>query len=383
MENKKELGIYIHIPFCIKKCNYCDFLSAPATQQVQNYYVNSLLGQIQQYKEKIQQYEVKTIFFGGGTPSILETCQLERIITVLKDIGILIEEVQEISLEANPGTLSLEKLTAYKKMGFNRLSIGLQATEDEELKLLGRIHTYNEFLQNYFDARECGFQNINIDLMTGLPEQTLKKAENSLKKIIKLSPEHISAYSLIIEEGTKFYEWYYGNKSSLPDEDTERNIYYMTKQLLQDNGYYRYEISNYAKFGYESKHNLIYWSGMDYIGFGLGAASYLDGVRFTMEDDLDRFCEEGQKGNCLERDKMILTKKEKIEEFMFLGLRKIAGIKKQDFALEFHCSIEEIYGSILKKLSIEGLLVNEGEQIYLTEYGIDVSNRVLSEFLLD
>lgn len=383
MENKKELGIYIHIPFCIKKCNYCDFLSAPATKQVQNYYVNSLLLQIQHYKEKILKYDVKTIFFGGGTPSMLEVNELERIMSELKNVGILAEEVQEISLEANPGTLSVEKLTAYKKMGFNRLSIGLQSTEEEELKLLGRIHTYNEFLNNYYDARKCGFQNINIDLMTGLPGQTVKKAEHSLEKIIKLNPEHISAYSLIIEEGTKFYEWYHGNKDMLPDEETERNIYYMTKKILQDNGYYRYEISNYAKPSYESKHNLCYWSGMDYIGLGLGASSYLDDIRFTMENDINKFCEDSLKGNFLERNKIVLTKKDKMEEFMFLGLRKIAGIKKQDFALQFHCQIEEIYGGKLEKLSKEGLLVNEEDQIYLTEYGIDVSNVALSEFLLD
>lgn len=383
MENKKELGIYIHIPFCIKKCNYCDFLSAPAKQQVQKYYTDSLISQIMQYESLINKYQVKTIFFGGGTPSILNIKEMERIIEAIYQISVAVDTLNEITIEANPGTLSKEKLNVYKKLGFNRLSIGLQSADNEELKLLGRIHTYEEFLKNYFDARECGFQNINIDLMTGLPKQTLEKAENTLEKIVKLNPEHISAYSLIIEEGTPFYEWYYKKEYLLPDEETERNIYYKTKEILKQNGYNRYEISNYSKLGYESSHNLSYWSGTDYLGLGLGASSYINGVRFTMEKDLEMYCKEAIEGKSLERDRVVLTENEQMEEFMFLGLRKTKGICKREFEEQFQYSIDKLYGIVLERLSANELIVNDTEWVYLTDYGIDVSNQVLAEFLLD
>lgn len=383
MENKKELGIYIHIPFCIKKCNYCDFLSAPAKQQVQKYYTDSLISQIMQYENLINKYQVKTIFFGGGTPSILNIKEMERIIEAIYQIGVAVDTLNEVTIEANPGTLSKEKLNVYKKLGFNRLSIGLQSTDNEELKLLGRIHTYEEFLKNYFDARECGFQNINIDLMTGLPKQTLEKAENTLEKIVKLNPEHISAYSLIIEEGTPFYEWYYKKEYLLPDEETERNIYYKTKEILKQNGYNRYEISNYSKIGYESSHNLSYWSGTDYLGLGLGASSYINEVRFTMEKNLEVYCKEALEGKSLERDRVVLTEKEQMEEFMFLGLRKTKGICKREFEEQFQYSIDKIYGTVLERLSANELIVNDTERVYLTDFGIDVSNQVLAEFLLD
>lgn len=379
MSKKRELGIYVHIPFCIKKCNYCDFLSAPATKQVQKYYVDGLTEQIKQYKNLIREYEVRTIFFGGGTPSVLEVKELERIIEQLEEF---INDEQEITIEANPGTLTKEKLMFYKKSGFNRLSIGLQSANEKELKLLGRIHTYEDFLQNYIDARESGFENINIDLMSALPGQTKDTYEESLKKVLMLDPEHISAYSLIIEEGTKFYDWYYGREDLLPDEDTERELYYFTKKYLKEKGYQRYEISNYAKQGFESRHNLSYWSGTDYLGLGLGASSLIKGTRFQMESDLETFCQGALQGKNLERDKIELTKREQMEEFMFLGLRKMEGIEEREFSSQFQVELEEIYGAVLEKLIDEGLIKKRQNRVLLTEYGIDVSNVVLSEFLL-
>lgn len=379
MNKKRELGIYVHIPFCIKKCNYCDFLSAPATKQVQKYYVDGLTKQIKQYKELIREYEVKTIFFGGGTPSALEIKELKRIMEQLEEF---INDEQEITIEANPGTLTKEKLMFYKKSGFNRLSIGLQSANERELKLLGRIHTYEDFLQNYIDARESGFENINIDLMSALPGQTKDTYKESLKKVLMLNPEHISAYSLIIEEGTKFYDWYNGREDLLPDEDTERDMYYFTKEYLKEKGYQRYEISNYAKKGFESRHNLSYWSGTDYLGLGLGASSLIKGNRFRMESDLEKFCQGALEENNLERDKMELTRREQMEEFMFLGLRKIEGIDENEFYNRFQVTMEEVYGSVLKKLTDEKLIEKMKNKIFLTKYGIDVSNIVLSEFLL-
>lgn len=288
----KLLGLYIHIPFCVKKCDYCDFLSAPATEEMKGRYVDALITEIKSCSSYYSDYEVQTLFFGGGTPSCLEAVQIEKIMKALRENFHLNKEKLEASIEVNPGTLTEEKLKIYKKAGINRLSFGLQSVNDAELRKLGRIHTYEQFKENYLLARTLGFTNINVDLMSALPEQTLNSWENTLRTILALEPEHISAYSLIVEEGTRFYDRYSEGSADyrlLPDEDTDRGMYHRTKEILKDHGYERYEISNYAKKGFECRHNSSYWVGTDYLGLGLGASSLIEGVRFTKEDNIKQY----------------------------------------------------------------------------------------------
>jgi oxygen-independent coproporphyrinogen III oxidase len=381
--NNQPLGLYIHIPFCVKKCDYCDFLSAPATEETKKRYVDALIAEIKGCASSYLKHEVQTIFFGGGTPSCLDAGEIERIMDALSDTFQLREGYREVSIEVNPGTLTEEKLRVYRKAGINRLSFGLQSVNDEELKKLGRIHTYQQFEDNFLLARSLGFDNINVDLMSALPEQTVESWERTLRTIIALEPEHISAYSLIVEEGTRFYERYReGAKESelLPDEDTDRRIYHLTKEILKNNGYEQYEISNYAKKGYECRHNSSYWIGTDYLGLGLGAASLIQGIRFSKEEDLGKYitlCE----GDLI-REACALTLEQRMEEFMFLGLRMCHGISKQEFYHRFQRNIKEVYPGIIGDLVGKGLLLEEGDRIYLTDFGIDVSNQVLAEFLL-
>jgi len=310
----------------------------------------------------------------------------------------------EATIEVNPGTLTKEKLLCYRKAGINRLSFGLQSANNQELQLLGRIHSYDHFVENYHLARELGFQNINIDLMSALPGQTLATWEHTVDTIAALEPEHISAYSLIIEEGTKFYERYQESSpyyKELPDEDTDRQIYYRTKELLEGYGYHRYEISNYAKEGYECRHNCSYWIGTEYLGLGLGAASLLDGARFSnikhMEQYLQRCVIYQNNDQCtrsnptdgiqtplgFRENEEKLTTQQRMEEFMFLGLRLCSGVSKEDFSKRFDVKIEDIYEKLLLQLKAKGLLNMIGDRIHLTDYGIDISNSVLSNFLLD
>ena len=412
MNSKNSLGIYVHIPFCVKKCNYCDFLSAPATKQVRKTYIQALIGQIEAYKGFLAEnhYEVKTIYFGGGTPSLLDVEEIGAVFEAIKKVFGLLDtnlEAMEITLEANPGTFGKDKLLAYREMGFNRISMGVQSMNNEELKLLGRVHTVEDFLDNYQLARECGFENINIDLMQSLPGQTLEAWEHTLKQVIALNPEHISAYSLIIEEGTKFYEWYAEKEELLPDEETERAIYYRTEEMLNEAGYERYEISNYAKEGKESRHNLSYWQGMDYLGIGLGASSLINGERLVNEDELEKYVEiallqqkarivsgeyleemesfvtNGAKKDSFIKERNSITRNEQMEEFMFLGLRVMKGVSKKEFIERFGVTIEEVYGEVLDRFRTEELLVIDGDVVALTRKGIDVSNYVFAEFLLD
>lgn len=405
-ETKRDLGIYIHIPFCSKKCDYCDFLSGTSSKMMMRDYFEALLSEIDQYRGHTEGYLVPTIFIGGGTPSLVDSFFIERIMNKVEKVFQIDHKRLEATIEINPGTITKEKLQAYQRAGINRISFGLQSASNEELKLLGRIHTYEQFEQNYDLAREMGFHNINIDLMSALPGQTLESWEETLNKVMQLEPEHISAYSLIIEEGTKFYERYQegtkGNQS-LPDEEVDRLIYHRTKEVLQKHGYLRYEISNYAKKGSECRHNMSYWIGTEYLGLGLGASSYYRGARFSNLRELDLYIESGMKngkkadkepvketkaGNCLDQldiccEYKVLTKKEQMEEFMFLGLRVCSGVKKSKFMRRFLVPIETIYGEILQSLQQKKLIVMDGDNIKLTEFGIDISNYVLSEFLMD
>lgn len=366
MIKNKNLSIYIHIPFCAKKCLYCDFLSGTATLEEKAEYVKQLKEEIKKESSSYQKFEIQTVFFGGGTPSILSWGEIESILDTLR-AQYHFGKNMEISLEANPKTVDGEKLKAYYQMGINRLSFGLQSTKERELQTLGRIHTYEDFLKNYEQARQAGFSNINIDLMSALPGQTIKSYEESLQKVCGLNPEHISAYSLIIEEGTPFYDRYFGKEELLPSENEERGMYQLTKEILADYGYARYEISNYAKKGYECRHNNVYWQRGNYVGFGSGAASMVENVRWS---------------NCGE-ERHTLSKQEQMEEFMFLGLRRTEGISKERFYREFEEKIENVYGEVLKKLEADGLLEQKNDFVFLTERGIDVSNYALAQFLLD
>ncbi len=401
LPNRKELGLYLHIPFCVKKCDYCDFLSAPASAEGKKAYIDALISEIRSYEGQMEDYIVPTIFFGGGTPSSLGLGEIGRIMEALNRVFQIDWNSTETTLEANPGTVTKAKLEEYQKAGINRLSFGLQSTIDAELLKLGRIHVYQEFLTNYWLARELGFHNINVDLMSALPGQTVTDWETTLHRIAGLKPEHISAYSLIIEEGTRFYERYgvgTPGVKELPDEDCDRAMYVRTKEVLKQYGYERYEISNYAKPGYECRHNNSYWVGTDYLGLGLGASSFLSGTRFSNEPDLKTYinlCQQNQSGqiagdyDCsrdrlgIRREVTTLTRKQRMEEFMFLGLRRMEGVNRKDFLQRFSVLPEEIYGNCLKELEEKHLINRVGDLIQLSEYGIDISNYVLSAFLLD
>lgn len=386
VETTSPIEIYIHIPFCVKKCAYCDFLSGPQDEETIEQYVVSLLDEIRAHGSKrnlTASHEVTSIFLGGGTPSILSASQIEQVFVALRESFEITEDV-EITIEANPGTVTKEKLKTYHNCGINRISFGLQSTNNEELKLLGRIHTYEEFLESFSLARECGFDNINVDLISAIPKQTLASWEETLQNVIKLNPEHISAYSLIVEDGTPFAKVYgegCPGEKDLPDEEEERKIYYRTEELLKEADYHRYEISNYAKEGKECKHNLGYWERKEYLGIGLGAASLIGNTRYKNTDDLVYYIKHAEQLDVIQEDIQVLSTKEQMEEFVFLGLRKMKGISEKEFKECFDISINETYGMQLEKLLEEDLLVRKDEQIMLTKHGIDVSNYVLAEFL--
>ena len=464
MEAKKPLGLYLHIPFCVQKCRYCDFLSGKGSREEMEEYVEALVREIRAYKEylflekkedvikkqnavriehecemrfgeeviqneenvlhgikqkleskeqekqnretnvwkskqvaerteadkkqlkenDIEQLEVQTIYFGGGTPSILQADAILRCLDAIRET-FTVSETAEITLEMNPGTVTREKLKAYKQAGVNRLSIGLQSVREDELKLLGRIHTFAQFQDCFTMAREEGFRNISVDLISGLPRQTKEAFLESLDIVKNLGAEHISVYSLIIEEGTPFYEWY-GEEGSrqeeLISEETDREFYELTKQELAKAGYIRYEFSNYAREGFESRHNSSYWTGVDYLGLGLGASSYFLGERFHNTADKSEYVKNAANPEKLRQEVQKLSIEERMEEFMFLGLRLCKGISKLEFERRFNCSIEEVYGNVLKRLIGLNVLFEEGDRIALTDFGIDVSNQVLAEFLL-
>lgn len=406
-ERRKPLALYVHIPFCVRKCAYCDFLSAPASEKEKENYVNLLCVEIELEAACHPNYRGQTVFFGGGTPTVLRAEQLEKILCKLKERFLSDEKTQEpeITLECNPGTVDGTDLKKLREAGFNRLSIGLQSMRNEELERLGRIHTREDFLETFHLAREAGFRNINVDLMSALPGQSVESYSNSLREVAALHPEHISAYSLIIEEGTLFYERYgeaerqrqregEDREHLLPTEEEERRMYEVTEEILEQRGYHRYEVSNYALPGYECRHNITYWRRGDYLGLGLGAASLMDNCRFTKSRDLREY--ERQLQECggssgskepftagdLYRDQQQLSLQEQMEEFMFLGLRLTKGISEKKFQECFCTPIEKIYGDVMKKLERQGLLVREEDSIRLTKRGIDVSNVVLAEFLL-
>lgn len=374
---KKPIELYIHIPFCVKKCDYCDFLSFRALSSVHEAYVEQLIKEIKAQSCYCLDCQVETVFIGGGTPSLLEPSCIRRIMETVFEC-FQVEENAEITIEANPGTLVGKKLPVYKKCGINRVSFGLQSADNEELKNLGRIHSFEEFLKSFQSARMAGFTNISIDLMSGIPGQTLESWKNTLKKVTMLKPEHISAYSLIIEEGTPFGE----RKLQLPDEDTEYRMYENTAGILEEYGFHQYEISNYAKGGRECRHNKGYWQRIDYLGLGLGASSLLDHMRFSNTADMKEYIGNSAFPDKIRQNMESLTEADEMAEFMFLGLRMTEGVSMEAFAEYFGKNMENVYGEVLKKHLEIGMLEQKGDRIYLSRKGIHVSNGVMADFLL-
>ena len=375
-KKKDSLELYFHIPFCIKKCDYCDFLSGPATRAGQEAYIYALLREMKA-ASAIEKRTVDTVFIGGGTPSVPECGIMEKL---LQGIGknFQLAADAEVTIEANPGTLTPEKLALYRRYGINRISIGLQSPENQELRALGRIHNYQQFLESYHMAREAGFSNINIDLMFAIPGQSYEGWIQNLRTVAKLGPEHISAYSLIIEEGTPFS----ARKLDLPDEDTEYRMYEDVAAVLGKYGYYQYEISNYAKKGLECRHNKGYWQRTDYLGLGLGASSLIDHIRFSNTDNMEEYIKNSRQPEKIRCDMERLSETDEMAEFMFLGLRMTEGVSMDVFEEYFGKKMESIYGDVLKKHLSIGMLEKKESRIYLTRKGIHVSNGVMADFLL-
>ena len=375
-----KISLYIHIPFCAQKCLYCDFPSFARKDHLRKAYIEALNKEIISLREKHNNLEINTIFIGGGTPSVLEANELE---CLLKEVAKLnMAKDIEYSMECNPGNLTEEKLEVMKKYGVNRISMGLQAKQDNLLKGLGRIHNYKTFKENFLLAKKVGFNNINVDLMFGLPNQSLNEWEETLREIISLEPAHISAYSLIIEEGTAFYNLYENDKLKLPTEEEERKMYHLAKKILEENGFNQYEISNYAKEGKECRHNLAYWNMDNWIGVGSAAASYINGKRIKNISSVEEYINSiNEKGEAVE-EIINNSKNDNMEEFMFMGLRKINGIDENEFKKRFSMNINDVYGEILNKYIGEGLLIRESGRIFLSEKGIEISNVIMADFLL-
>lgn len=391
---KKPLAIYLHIPFCVQKCLYCDFLSAPASAETIEHYVNLMLCEMQAASDsgRLQDYEAATVFLGGGTPSLLAAGQIETILCKLRAV-IPVRADAEITMEMNPGTVTKEKLADLKRIGINRISIGVQSLQDGELVLLGRIHRAAEVYRLWEWTEQLQFRNRSLDLMSGIPGQTQESFRDTLERAAALDPEHISAYSLIVEEGTPFYTMY---PNGAVDEETDRKLYAQTQEVLKKHGYERYEISNYAKDGYACRHNLAYWTRGEYLGFGLGAASLMNDVRFRNADTAARYEQDVRvRENCAGKNMPgfggappacgewePLSVKERMAETMFLGLRLTKGVSEQAFYEQFGCSLCEVYGSVIEKHRKNGLLTRKDGFFFLTEYGLDVSNYVMADFLL-
>ena len=435
----KKISLYLHFPFCERKCRYCDFLSGPASEEAREEYVGLLCREIRLRKTEVEEnlfkgvfigetecgdlnaeaddsldcsnnetkynetkYCVDTVFLGGGTPSLMTPSQLSRIMEALRNTY-NVDPDAEISMEINPGTADFTKLRAYRKAGVNRLSIGVQSFDDAELRMLGRIHTAEEAREIFHAARKAGFSNINLDLMSALPGQTLESWSKTLREAIELGPEHISAYSLIIEEGTPLADMLEnGRLPLLPSEEEDREIYHFTGKFLVKSGYRRYEISNYARDGYVCRHNCGYWTGHEYFGLGLGASSDLGGERFRNPSDMEEYrraTDEAEAAfaartgaeDAMRRERQCMTPEDRMEEFMFLGLRMTDGVSEKEFERRFGKSMEEVFGDVIKRHLQQGVIRRFAVEtdnpagdyrIALTEYGLDVANHVMAEYLL-
>ena len=371
----EETALYIHVPFCKQKCLYCDFPSFANSEGLMKDYIRALSIEIRKLGNK----KISTIFIGGGTPTYLNLETLKILKKSLEELN-LSKEI-EFTIEGNPGTFTREKLKLLKEMGVNRLSIGLQAVQDELLKKLGRIHDYNTFLNSYNMARDMGFNNINIDLMFGLPGQNIEMWRHTLEIVINLNPEHLSCYSLILEKGTPFFNLY--NEEDLPDEDIVSEMYSIVKEFLSEKGYLQYEISNFSRKGLECKHNLVYWNLKNYIGVGSGAHSYYNGIRYRNEINVKKYIEAIADAGSAVVESHNNTPEDNMEEFMFLGLRKIKGISIEEFRQRFKKNIFSVYGDVIKKFNSKGMMTLEKDRLYLSSRGIEISNYILSDFIIE
>lgn len=392
----RPVSLYLHFPFCVRKCRYCDFLSGPASYEKREQYVQALcreiMGRAAEAGTAGRKPEADTVFIGGGTPSLMTPGQLERIMTVVHE-SFEVPAEAEISIEVNPGTADEEKLRACRVLGVNRLSIGVQSFDDAELRILGRIHTARQAKEVIREARRAGFDNLNIDLMSALPGQKPEAWKKSLAEAVAAEPEHISAYSLILEEGTPLLRAYEdGTLPRLPDEDEDREMYHFTGEFLAAHGYERYEISNYARRGYECRHNCGYWTGHDYLGLGAGAASLLGEERFHEPRDMEQYLQQTESAwrnggdpdawNRLREEREVLSLQDRMEEFMFLGLRMTAGVSEAEFAARFGTKIDSVYGRILHRHEEQKVICRRGGRIFLTEYGLDVASYVMADYLI-
>ena len=371
-------AVYIHIPFCKMKCHYCDFPSFSGKEHLMVDYAKALS---QDILSSCRDKEISSIFIGGGTPTYLCIEGWKILQETLKKLSFKKEEF-EFTIEGNPKTFKEEQLEIFKAMGVNRISMGLQAAQDCHLESLGRIHTFEDFNSSFQMLRKAGFSNINVDLMFGLPGQSLKEWKETLQKVIALGPEHVSAYSLIIEEGTRFYKLYEEGKLLLPEEEVERAMYEEAVAYLKEKGYYQYEISNFAKAGYECKHNLVYWSLENYIGCGSSSHSYVEGTRYRNEEKVETYIRYINERGSAKVEESINAKKDNMEEFMFLGLRKKTGISIKEFEKRFEVPIHKIYGEVIDKYKKINLLMEENDQLFLTDKGIELSNQVMADFIL-
>ncbi|MDO4266307.1 MAG: radical SAM family heme chaperone HemW [Eubacteriales bacterium] len=382
---KPELELYIHIPFCAKKCSYCDFLSFCATAELQQKYMNQLIGEIEATSSICVPYEIRSVFIGGGTPSVLEPQYITAVMDAVQKRYYLAKDA-EITIEVNPASTLRHKFSAYRRAGINRLSIGLQSADNGELRMLGRLHTYEEFLKAYQGARMEGFQNINIDLINCIPMQTMKTWKKTLRSVLMLKPEHVSVYNLIVEPGTPFEEMQKAGLLMLPGEEETAEIDAFTGEYLAKTGYERYEISNYARPGFACRHNLGYWTEVPYLGFGLGAASYYEGLRWSNTREMEEYLAADFRTRAgfeaIRKGMHSLSKEEAMEEFMFLGLRMVKGVSETDFLMHFQQKIENVYGEVLRKYLSLSLMEHADGHYRLTPRGMDVSNIIMSDFLL-
>lgn len=383
-----NLELYIHIPFCEKKCNYCDFVSFHANYDVVSKYINKLLSEIESKKYLANDYQICSIYIGGGTPSFIDS----------KHVNFIMESIQnnynvandaEISIEVNPNSVTEEKIKSYFNSGINRLSIGLQSTNEGELKTLGRVHTYNDFLNAYNLAVHSGFKNINVDLINGIPGQTPESYKKTLKLVLMLNIKHISIYNLIIEDGTPFKTMLANNEIQLPLENDILLMDKITKELTEYYRLNRYEISNYAKSGFECRHNLGYWSDVPYIGFGLNSSSYINNTRFKNKTNFNDYMSLDYTGYMISTNQnsyydevRIIDNKEHINEYVMLGFRKTAGINVNDFQKIFNQKFEDLFGTALKIYQGMGMINKVNDNYFMTENGLNISNSILSDLLL-
>lgn len=379
-ERVKNIGLYIHIPFCERKCFYCDFLSFTNREDLVEKYIDYLKKELNLYKERLIDYEINTIFIGGGTPSHIEAKYIEKLLTyIYKNFNTA--RLEEVSIEVNPKGLNKEKAKAYKRAGINRISLGLQTLNDNHLKSIGRLHRKEDFIVSYEILKDLGFNNINVDLIFGLPGQTVEDVIYDVENICQLDIKHLSYYSLILEEGTLMHKLYEKGRLDLPDEEEERQMYYTIVESLGKEGFIHYEISNFAKENYQCIHNKYYWEIKPYIGIGMGSHSNFDGKRYWNSRRFDEYFAKLDQGQYPIIGQEKIDKKMEMAEYCIMGIRLIKGINRTLFKERFKVDLEDIYGQVIDKNINRGLIKIDGEYLRLTRLGLDLANQVEMDFL--